>query len=276
MAQIVDPRVDKKIVEVLKTAEGTCVTEGYLKKDSVELVDFSCGKCEHGDIVFIAEFNCKVALPFVGQIIDCVVETNNHAGLSCRVKESPVSPFKVVIFRDHKHTTNRLARYAVDSTVPVEVVDSRYEVNDAYITVIGVLRDGIEETAEVEAPVWTSEIVPAITTEMVKKNPSKTYVVDNTKMAKDMRDLPNVIELNVKGFGPSIQNNKAIINKLVQELHVNKAKTLVFPDHFCDHLKDDDPDTHRYLVDKLRFFTRCEPDEKSPAVSDDENDSADY
>ena len=36
MAQIVDPRVDKKIVEVLKTAEGPCVTEGYFKKDSVE------------------------------------------------------------------------------------------------------------------------------------------------------------------------------------------------------------------------------------------------
>jgi hypothetical protein len=276
MADVTGGNLDTLMLQCLKNLEGKCTTEGFVKSGSIQILQTSAKKMQGDALITTVEFEAQVALPVKGQCIDCIVDSCNRAGITCRVKNARPTPFQITVFCDNHHTASRLEKYGVDKPVTVRVVAFRYEENDPTVTVIGELHDGITENADVEAPVWTTEQVDAVTLSMVQSNPKKTFVVNSAHASKEVRSMPNVIQLHTKGFTSTPSHNRAIIDRFIQDLHSNHAKTIVFPKDFAEQVRVSDHETHRYLLDHLcQVGFRVSQRAASPTPSE-EADSDDY
>ena len=133
----------KNITEILehtlKPLEGKCITDGYLKKDSIHVVKFSSGIMKDHYAVFTVVFQCKIAVPFINQELECIVETNTIAGLQCKLHPDDESPFIIFLAKDHHMDDKVFFTCAVGSIVRVSVIGKRYSVNDSNISVIAKL-----------------------------------------------------------------------------------------------------------------------------------------
>jgi hypothetical protein len=89
--------------------------------------------------------------------IECVSKTITKAGVHAHVVDSDGAvPLTIFIARDHHNTNRNFNSIKESSNVTVKVVGVRYELNDAYICVLGKLIDTVKpkikigEKAEVE------------------------------------------------------------------------------------------------------------------------------
>jgi DNA-directed RNA polymerase subunit E'/Rpb7 len=270
MAKLYQHDLEACLLEGLTTElEGRCAEQGFIKPGSISLLDVSNGKLKDEHAIFTVQCSAEVALPAEGQVLQCVVENISHAGLTCSIKPTPdaVSPYIINVFRDHHHTAARLAKHPVGSVVSVKVVSFGYVIRDPSITITAFLNDGVTESAELDPPMWTTEIVDTMTVSDIQANPKKMYAVDNSRF--NAKSAPNVIELNTKDFSTT-EKNCAIIDRFIHDVQSAQAKTIVFSKDFGESIRTKDPDTYRYLEDKLKvvgFHT-------SKAADRTENDSA--
>jgi hypothetical protein len=89
--------------------------------------------------VFTVVFQCKIAVPFINQELECIVETNTIAGLQCKLYPDDESPFIIFLAKDHHMDDKVFFTCAVGSIVRVSVIGKRYSVNDSNISVIAKL-----------------------------------------------------------------------------------------------------------------------------------------
>jgi len=133
----------KNITEILehtlRPLEGKCVTEGYIKKGSIRVVNFSSGIMKDQYVVFTVVFECKIAVPFNNQELTCIVETNTLAGLQCKLYPDVESPFIIFLAKDHHMEDKVFFDCIVGSIITVNVIGKRYSVNDTTISVIAKL-----------------------------------------------------------------------------------------------------------------------------------------
>ncbi len=129
--------IHKVMTDKLSMFEGTCVEEGYVKPKSSKLFSYSCGKVKKNDVVIHVVFECEIANPVAGQLLDCIVENNTKAGIKARVGEH--SPFVVFLARDHHNTDPIFSEIKENDRITVKVIGQRYEVWDPNIYVIAVL-----------------------------------------------------------------------------------------------------------------------------------------
>ena len=243
--------VFKSVLE--RELEGKCAVEGYIKKGSIVVSKYSVGILKEHQVGFTVDFTADVLYPVKDQILKCVVLGPNHYGLHCKLlADDQTDACDVYIPRDHHHPTARLNKYAAGSEIEVKVSGSRFEVNDAQITVIASIHDGVNETAEVGESLWTVEYVDEIKIKDVQDHTEKTYVVDSSlvptkKELTALKKLKNVRVLDVQAF-TTFYSNKEIIQPFIESLH--DAKTLVFPYHFADSVRTSE-ETYTYLKAKL-------------------------
>ena len=133
----------KNITEILehtlRPLEGKCVTEGYVKKGSIRVVNFSSGLMKDYYVVFTVVFECKIAVPFNNQELNCIVETNTIAGLQCKLYPDEESPFIIFLAKDHHMEDKTFFDCTIGSILKVNVIGKRYSVNDMTISVIAKL-----------------------------------------------------------------------------------------------------------------------------------------
>jgi len=133
----------KNITEILehtlKPLEGKCITEGYLKKDSIHVVKFSSGIMKDHYAIFTVVFQAKIAVPFINQELECIVETNTIAGLQCKLYPDDDSPFIIFLAKDHHMEDRTFFTCVVGSILRVSIIGKRYSVNDSNISVIAKL-----------------------------------------------------------------------------------------------------------------------------------------
>jgi len=133
----------KNITEILehtlKPLEGKCITEGYLKKDSIHVVKFSSGIMKDHYAIFTVVFECKIAIPFINQELECIVETNTIAGLQCKLHPDDESPFIIFLAKDHHMDDKLFFTCTTGNIIRVSVIGKRYSVNDSNISVIAKL-----------------------------------------------------------------------------------------------------------------------------------------
>jgi DNA-directed RNA polymerase subunit E'/Rpb7 len=133
----------KNISDILKhylePLEGKCITEGYLKKNSIKIVSYDSGKLTQQYINFEVVFECKIAIPTVNQTLVCEVESNTIAGLQCKLHMDNESPFIIFLAKDHHMDIPEFFSCDVGSIIHVSVIGQRYSVNDSNISVIAKL-----------------------------------------------------------------------------------------------------------------------------------------
>lgn len=119
--------------------EGKCITEGYIKPNSISIVSFSSGQIFRGNqISFEVVFECDICLPVEGMKIECIAKNITKAGIRAEVDvpDGEVSPLVVFIARDHHINNNYYNDVAENDIITVRVIGQRFELNDKYITII--------------------------------------------------------------------------------------------------------------------------------------------
>ena len=126
------------ITRLSREIDGKCVQEGYIKPNTIRLVNYSAGVVSGNEVSFTVTFECLVCKPVEGMRFKAVVKNITKAGIRCEAMDTP-SPVVVFIARDHHFKMKEFSELQIDDDINVRVIGIRYELNDAYISVIAEL-----------------------------------------------------------------------------------------------------------------------------------------
>lgn len=119
------------------TLEGKCNKNGYIKKNSCNIVKYSCGQVVGENIKFSVVYECLICNPVENMVIDCVAKNITKAGIRAEVPGFETSPIVIFIARDHHHNNKAFNNINEDDTIQIKVIGQRFELNDTFISVIG-------------------------------------------------------------------------------------------------------------------------------------------
>ena len=128
--------VKQLIKNSMKSLEGKCLEEGYLQRDSIEVVRFSYGVIKGALVTFNVVFKCNLANPIAGQKIKCIVENNTKAGVKARL-DSRENPFIIFLSRDHHYQNPEFSELKERDRIEISVLGKRYDIHDKQISIIG-------------------------------------------------------------------------------------------------------------------------------------------
>jgi DNA-directed RNA polymerase subunit E'/Rpb7 len=130
----------KEIIEqdLKNTIEGKCIDEGYIKPQSINILNYSAGTLNGKFVTFDVMFECLVCRPVEGMRFKVVVKNVTKAGVRAEVN-GPKSPVVVFIARDHHYKSREFSKLKEGDDINVRVIGIRYELNDDYISIIAEL-----------------------------------------------------------------------------------------------------------------------------------------
>ncbi len=118
-----------------------CIAEGFVKPNTVSILSYSCGIVQNEQIGFVVIFECMIANPVEGQLIECKSKTITKAGIHAHVIDNDVIPIHAFLAKDHHNMNKYFNTIKEDMDILVNVIGVRYELNDPFISVIGRLVD---------------------------------------------------------------------------------------------------------------------------------------
>ena len=137
IVNIIDEKLKRKI-------EGKCIKQGYVKKNSVKIINRSVGKIYDGhftgDIVYKIKFSVEVCNPPESQIIDCVVYNINKMGILAGIGKNPKDSPLTILLPRHQHQEKDLFKeLSVGDSISVEIIGKKFELNDNKIHIVASL-----------------------------------------------------------------------------------------------------------------------------------------
>jgi len=138
--------IDGIISHKLKKYEGKCTKNGYIVKDSIEIVNRSVGKIITIDnkslIEYKINYKIKTISPNKGCIYNCIINNITKMGLICFVefgnlKELKTSPLLVIVPKEYCD----IEKVKEGSKIKVETMDKRIKYMGTQIQLIGKLTD---------------------------------------------------------------------------------------------------------------------------------------
>lgn len=126
------------LLERLKSKiEGRCISSGYVKPDSLEILHRSMGSAENGrftgNYIFFLKMRCKVFHPEANTAIDCRVLKVNKMGAYAVFDEA----MRILLPRDLHIGSEEFDKLVPDDVVTVNVLRSRFQTNDPFISSVG-------------------------------------------------------------------------------------------------------------------------------------------
>tara|TARA_B100000795_G_C22802725_1_gene442823 strand:- start:2780 stop:3367 length:588 start_codon:yes stop_codon:yes gene_type:complete len=149
------------LLDLTRGMEGKCVEEGFIKPNSIRIVNYSSGTVSGKYVIFTVMFECLVCRPVEGMKFRAIVKNVTKAGIRCETQEHP-SPVVVFIARDHHFKTKEFSELEIDNEITIKVIGIRFELNDSYISVI-------------------AELVTSKKIKVGKRGKKKPIVIINTK-----------------------------------------------------------------------------------------------
>jgi DNA-directed RNA polymerase subunit E'/Rpb7 len=128
------------IKEILaSTYEGKCLKEGYIKNNSIVVINYSSGLLDTNYVLFTVSFECLICRPIEGMKIKCKVDNVTKAGIRASYFNNIESPIMVFIARDHYYNNSTFTKIKEDDIIIIKVIGTRYELNDNFIYIIAEL-----------------------------------------------------------------------------------------------------------------------------------------
>lgn len=131
--------IQQVILDSLSEMEGKCGEEGYIKRGSIQIFNYSCGMIKGPNVIIQVVFGCEVSNPIPDQEFECIVENNTRAGIKARLLAKGDSPFIVFLARDHHYMIPQFSDIKENEHIKVKVLGQRFEINDPKISVIATL-----------------------------------------------------------------------------------------------------------------------------------------
>tara|TARA_Y100000389_G_scaffold134964_1_gene132496 strand:+ start:2972 stop:3556 length:585 start_codon:yes stop_codon:yes gene_type:complete len=122
--------------------EGKCIKEGYIKPDSIKIINYSNGVLQDNYIIFQVVIECKVCYPVEGQILNCFTKNITKAGIKAEIRDDENNPLVIFVARDHNYLSKNFSNIKENENLEVRVIGQRFELNDTQISVIGTLVEG--------------------------------------------------------------------------------------------------------------------------------------
>lgn len=132
--------LDKVILDILKKkVEGKCISDGFIKLDSVEIVSRSLGCMENhvfnGSVSYFIKYKAEICSPVMGQIIECYVDTNDETNSVCYVGDEATSPVEIYLFRENYVGNAEYASLRQGDRVAIRVQKTQVEFGNDKILV---------------------------------------------------------------------------------------------------------------------------------------------
>ena len=130
--------MEKKLKEQY---EGKCIKEGYIRPNSVKIMNYSSGLITDDSvhIKFEVVFEAMVCFPVEGMLIECTAVSVTKAGIKAEIKKYDPSPVVIFVARDHFHNSAYFSSVKEGDEINVRVIGQRFELNDKRISVIAEL-----------------------------------------------------------------------------------------------------------------------------------------
>ena len=138
-------KVTKNIKDVLhekikSDIEGKCTREGYVRPDSIKIIQYSNGMLEDDAITYTVLFTCDLFYPSMDMTLKCRVHTNTKEGVTAITSfNEPTPPFIVNIVKNYHPSNERVVSFKKGDIFTCIVKAFRSEINDSYINIIGIL-----------------------------------------------------------------------------------------------------------------------------------------
>jgi DNA-directed RNA polymerase subunit E'/Rpb7 len=138
--------------------EGRCVSEGYLMRKSLTVVEHSLGRMNliRGGLDYVVKFQADVCLPHPGQHFRVPIVLKSKIGL-----HAELSPLKILLPRDLHIGNGEFEDASEGQEVEIEVVGSRFQQGDEAIVVLATLRSLIRPEAP-RAADETEDVLPPL------------------------------------------------------------------------------------------------------------------
>lgn len=85
--------------------EGRCISDGYVRPESVDIISRSLGCMENNDfdanMAFAVSYNCQVCNPKQGQIMECTVDIADDTNIVCYIGDEETSPVEIYLFKEN-------------------------------------------------------------------------------------------------------------------------------------------------------------------------------
>jgi len=120
------------------TLEGKCINEGYIKRNSVNIISYSSGLVDGKSVIFDVIFECLACRPVEGMKIRCTIKNVTKAGIRAEIV-GDMSPVVIFIARDHHYQSKYFSERKEGEDISIKVIGQRFELNDKYISIIATL-----------------------------------------------------------------------------------------------------------------------------------------
>jgi len=131
---------------------GKCIVEGYVKPNSIQIINYSCANLKASNAIFHVLFKCDVCFPVAGMKLKCIAKNITKAGIRAESAEDDgnPTPFVLYVARDHSYANETFNSIKVGQEFVAKVIEQRFELNDNYISIIAQIDSSFEREQKKE------------------------------------------------------------------------------------------------------------------------------
>ena len=129
---------DNLLEYLKKRFEGKCCDQGYIRHDSISIVNYSSGIVKNNLIIFDVVFECQVCYLVEGQEVACIAKNITKAGIRAEF-DMDKTPAVIFVARDHHYVNQSFNDVKEGDKITVKIIGQRFELNDTNISAIAEL-----------------------------------------------------------------------------------------------------------------------------------------
>ena len=128
--------IQKTILNILRNEfEGKCSNEGYIQKNSINVLEHSIGVANEQNIIYDVTFEASVCYPVEDQIFNCKIQNITKAGVKAVLSDTD-NPIVIFAARDLHLDNDEFNSLEIGDLINVSILGIRFEVYDQYISAI--------------------------------------------------------------------------------------------------------------------------------------------
>jgi len=125
---------------IANAVEGKCIADGYVKRNSVDIVHYSSGKIVLNMVEFQVTYQCDLFLPVEGMLLPCITKKiTQKAGIHAECIHNNYPIASVFVSRDDNLSHPSYHEIKEQMPLTVRVSGVLFELNDTTITIIAEL-----------------------------------------------------------------------------------------------------------------------------------------
>jgi DNA-directed RNA polymerase subunit E'/Rpb7 len=117
-----------------KYIEGKCRKEGYIKSNSVNIINVSNGQLKGNDIYYRVTYSVETCFPEKGMLLNAKIKNITKIGIRAVISDYD-NPIILFVSSEHNPHKN-MESYIVGQKILLKVIDFRFELYDDFISVI--------------------------------------------------------------------------------------------------------------------------------------------